>query len=255
MISEPELVGEFGPEHRPEAVGGFDHRPPPGRRRGHGLLWALAGALTASAIWATTVFAYGDGIVERPDTRGYQLGGRSCSAMQLKALTAGAGKREDAPTLVPGRIEHPALDQVYCNVALVSPEGAGAYAEGWSVHVHVGLRAELHKETAPGSEFEAREGPSALEGEDEKGAELVPNLGDRAYLRTDFGEQARLSVLDGAAVLTLTVSASMTYSGPDNWDEEPEAPAPESFHADMISDMRDVMERLKTAAREPSDAR
>ncbi|MGW9304080.1 hypothetical protein ACWHA3_25120 [Streptomyces cyaneofuscatus] len=246
MISEPELIGDFGPEHTAETVGDVDRKPAPGRRRGHGLLWGAAGALIASAVWATAVFAYGDGVTRTPDARGYRVDGRSCSAMQLKALTASVGKREDAPALAPGRIEHPALHRVRCFIGLASEEGAETYAQGWSVYAHVGLTVELYKETDPRSEFEAREGPSALEGEDEKGAELVPNLGDRAYLRTDFGEQSRLSVLDGAAVLTLTVSASTTYSGPDDGDDEPEAPAPESFHADMISDMRDVMEKLKT---------
>ncbi|MFD5906586.1 hypothetical protein ACFWHG_34510 [Streptomyces microflavus] len=61
MISERELTGEFGPEHTAEAVGGFDRKPTPGRRRGHGLLWGAAGALAASAVWATAVFAYGIG--------------------------------------------------------------------------------------------------------------------------------------------------------------------------------------------------
>ncbi len=61
MISEPELIGEFGPDHTAEAVGGFDRKPPTGRRRGYGPLWAATGALTASAVWAAAVFAYGIG--------------------------------------------------------------------------------------------------------------------------------------------------------------------------------------------------
>ncbi|MGW1206628.1 hypothetical protein [Streptomyces cyaneofuscatus] len=253
MISEPELIGEFGPEHRPEAVGGFDHRPPTGHRRGHGLLWAVAGALTASAVWATTVFGYGNGIAERPDARGYQLGGRSCSALQLKALTASVGQREEGPALAPGRIEHPALDRIRCLLALTSPEDSDTYDKGWSLYVQAELTAELHKGTDPRSEFEAREAPSVLAGGEEKPAELVPNLGDRAYLLVD-DDASRLSVLDGAAVITLTSTATMNYSGPEEVEgaEEPEewpaTPAPEAFHADLISDMRDVMKALKTAA-------
>ncbi|MBT2427141.1 hypothetical protein AMK21_00350 [Streptomyces sp. CB00316] len=250
MISEPELMGEFGPEHTAEAVGGFDREPASGRRRGHGLLWGAAGALVASAVWASAVFAYGDGVARKPDARGYRVDGRSCSAMQLKALTASVGKREDAPALAPGRIEHPALNQVRCYMGLASEEGAETYAKGWSVYASVGLTVELYKETDPRAEFEAREGPSALTDGEEKRPELVPDLGDRAYLLVEDGEGTRLSVLDGAVVLTLTVSASMNHAEPESEeepDEWPDGPAPESFHADMISDMRDVMEKLKTA--------
>lgn len=249
MISEPELIGEFGPEHRAEAVGDFDRKPASGRRRGHGLLWGAAGALVASAVWATAVFAYGDGVARKPDARGYQVDGRSCSAMRLKALTASMGEREDAPALGAGRIEHPALNQVRCFMGLISEEGAETYDKGWSVSAYVQLTAELYKETDPRSEFEAREGPSALTDGEEKRPELVPSLGDRAYLLVEDGEGTRLSVLDGAAVITLTFSVSMNPAGPEaeeEPDEWPDPPAPESFHADMISDMRDVMEKLKT---------
>ncbi|XMN08720.1 hypothetical protein ACK8N7_23130 [Streptomyces griseobrunneus] len=74
-ISEPELIGEFGPEHTAEAVGGFDRKPPSGRRSGHGLLWGVAGALAASAVWVTAVFAYGDGVTRKPG-RARPPGGR-----------------------------------------------------------------------------------------------------------------------------------------------------------------------------------
>ncbi|MFJ7059233.1 hypothetical protein ACIQVA_16120 [Streptomyces microflavus] len=103
------------------------------------------------------------------------------------------GKREDALALAPGRIEHPALNQVRCYMGLASEEGAETYAKVWSVYAHIGLTVELHKETDPRSEFEAREGPSALTDGEEKRPELVPNLGDRAYLLVEDGEGTRLS--------------------------------------------------------------
>ncbi|XQE79959.1 hypothetical protein ACN24L_15180 [Streptomyces microflavus] len=213
MISEP--------EHTAEAVGGFDRKPASGRRGGHGLLWGAAGALAASAVWATAVFAYGLGGDRKPDTHGYRVDGRSCSAMQLKALAASVGKRENAPALGPGRIEHPALNRVRCFLGLISEEGAETYAKGWSVYSTMELTVELYKETDPRSQFEAREGPSALTDGEEKRPELVPNLGDRAYLLAEDGEGTRLSVLDGAAVLTLTVSAFMTRAESER-DEEPD---------------------------------
>ncbi|GFN04272.1 hypothetical protein Smic_28280 [Streptomyces microflavus] len=149
MISELELTGEFGPEHTAEAVGGFDRKPASGRRGGHGLLWGSAGALAASAVWATAVFAYGIGGDRKPDTHGYQVGGRSCSVMQMTALTASVGKRAEAPSLLPGTIETPALDSVSCTMSLASPDAPAENDHGWSYRLHVGMSVELHKETDP----------------------------------------------------------------------------------------------------------
>ncbi|WP_432150527.1 hypothetical protein [Streptomyces sp. bgisy029] len=252
MISEPELVGELGPEHRPEAVGGVDHRPPPGRRRGHGLLWALAGALTASAIWAAAVFAYGDDPERKPDMHGYELGGRSCSAMQMKALTASVGKRYEAPSLSPGRIGHPAFDSISCSMAITAPKGTGPDEE-WTYSVSVGMSVELHKETDPLPEFEARRNTAPEWGEDTVRSELVPGLGDRAYLLVASERTSELRVVEGGAVIMLSISANWDHQGYED-GTEPSSDAPddspdvEPYHADLISDMRDVMKALKTAA-------
>lgn len=248
MISEPELIGEFGPEHTAEAVGGFDRKPASGRRRGHGVLWAATGALTASALWATAVFAYGIGPGPKPDTHRYQLGARSCSVMQMEALTASVGERADVPSLVPGSIEHPALDSIACAMTLTAPRSSQD-GYGWRYGLQVGLKVELHKETDPLPEFEARK-ERTLWGDGTERTEPVPGLGDRAYLLVVDESTSELRVAEGGAVLALTLSTSMDYAGADEGEDpppvEPEARAVEPYHADLITDMRDVMKRLKT---------
>ncbi|MYR94241.1 MULTISPECIES: hypothetical protein [unclassified Streptomyces] len=248
MISEPELIGEFGPEHTPEAVGDFDRKPTSGRRRGHGLLWAAAGALTASAIWATAVFAYGDGIDRKADPHGYQLGGRSCSALQMKALTASVGKREGGPSLSPGRIEHPALDEIHCFMGASSPEGTAEDDKGWSTFAQVELTVQVYKETDPRPVFEAGRGPSGVAEADAERPVLVPGLGDRAYLLTR-GRESRLSVVEGAAVITLDLFVSTNHAAQGGEESDGSSDyESDSYDADLISDMRDVMKALKTAA-------
>ncbi|MEV8051277.1 hypothetical protein [Streptomyces bacillaris] len=248
MISEPELIGEFGPDHTAEAVDGFDRKPPTGRRRGHGPLWAATGALTASAVWAAAVFAYGIGPDPKPDTHGYHLDARSCSVMRMKALTASVGEHADAPSLVPGSIEHPALDSIACALTLTAPKSSED-GHGWRYGLHVGLRAELHKETDPLPEFEARKEETLWGGGAER-IEPVPGLGDRAYLLVVDGSTSELRVAEGGAVIAITLSTTMDYAGADEGKDpppvEPEPPAAEPYHADLITDMRDVMKQLKT---------
>ncbi|MFE2294477.1 hypothetical protein [Streptomyces sp. NPDC059452] len=245
MITEPELVGESGAERGADEVGGYDRKPASGRRRGHGLLWGAAGALVASAVWASAVFAYGIGGDRKPETHGYQLGERSCSALRLTALTASVGKREEPPSLSSGTIGHPALDSVTCSTSLGS---SGGSSKEWSSQLHVWMVAELHKETDPRPEFEARGGVASLLGNEPERSELVPGLGDLAYLLVVDEYDAELRVLEGGAVITLSISLNWDYTGSGDGDAPPpDAPGVEQYHPDLISDMRDLMKRLKKA--------
>ncbi|MFJ1589714.1 hypothetical protein ACIOD0_05575 [Kitasatospora albolonga] len=248
MITEPELVGESGPERGADEVGGFDRKPASGRRRGSGLLWGAAGALLASAVWASAVFAYDIGGDRRPETHGYQLGERSCSALRLKALTASVGERIEPPELSSEPIGHPALDSVACSVSLSS---SATTSTGWSSGLTVWMTAELHKETDPRAEFEARAGAKSLLGNEPERSEAVPGLGDRAYLLVIDEYDAELKVLEGGAVITLAISEDMNHKAFDEGEEPssdpPDSPGVEQYHPDLISDMRDLMKQLKTA--------
>ncbi|MFG3406077.1 hypothetical protein [Streptomyces sp. NPDC048142] len=246
MISEPEMVGEFEPGEPAEAVSGFDRKPAAGRRYGAGLLWAAAGALVASAVWAAAVFGYGFG-EGKPDLRGYRLGEKPCVAMQLKALSGSVGKAESEPTELSGRVEHPAIDRVDCAVSLapfeVSEEERG---DGWSVQVSVSMRVELHKETDPGPEFEALSTEADPFGNEVAEVEGIPGLGDSAYLVTRDDQSSLVAVRDGGVVMTLGMSVSTTYDGDDDYPEgEVDVPDLTPYQGDLLSDAHEVLDALK----------
>lgn len=79
--------------------------------------------------------------------------------------------------------------------------------------------------------------------------ERVPDLGDLAYLLILEDDSLRMQVVEGGAVVTLTLSAWM--SPPDDGGEGglPDVVDQHetlAYRADLISDMRDVMKALKT---------
>ncbi|MFJ7528471.1 hypothetical protein ACIQ1S_26495 [Streptomyces griseus] len=253
MITEPELVGEAGPDGPPDLVSGFDRGPSAGgRRRRRGLLWAAAGAVVASAVWATAVFAYGIGGDRKPDPRGYRVESGSCAAVELKALSAAVGPAGAPSTELDG-IEHPALHRIRCTVdftvAVVrAPDGEEGV--GWSTGYQASLTAELHKETDPRPEFEASSTLTEIDGTGVDRVERVPGLGDLAYLLIMEDESMSVRVVDGGAVVTLTLTSWMSPPDIDNGTESlPEVvdqPEMLAHRAELISDTREVMKALKS---------
>ncbi|ROV64756.1 hypothetical protein [Streptomyces globisporus] len=255
MISEPELVGEDGPGSSPDVVSGFDaeQEPAAGRRRWHGALWGAAGALTASAVWAAAVFGYGIGGDGKPDARGYRVESGSCASMELKELARALGKPESETTTELDGIEHPALHRIRCTVDFPESdlgERGGEDGAGWYTGYQASLTAELHKETDPRPEFEAGSTVTDMDGTSVERVERVPDLGDQAYLLIMGDNTLRLNVVEGGAVLTLVLSAWMSYNESEGGSEEEMPDAPEepeilAYRGHLISDMRDVMKGLK----------
>ncbi|MFI1221723.1 MULTISPECIES: hypothetical protein [unclassified Streptomyces] len=251
MISEPELVGDPGPGAPPDVVSGFDRERATGRRRGRRLLWTAAGALVASAVWATAVFAYGIGGDRKPDPRGYRVESDSCAAMELRALTEAVGEPESEPATELDGIEHPALHRIRCSLAF-TPSGAAAQGgkggEGWTTVYQASLTAALHKETDPRPEFEASSTQTEIDGVGVTQVEQVPDLGDLAHLLVMDDNVMRLKVVEGGAVVTLALSVSMDYEGEadEGLPDAPQSPELLAYRAALISDMRDVMKALKT---------
>ncbi|MEU3320355.1 hypothetical protein [Streptomyces sp. NPDC006785] len=253
MISEPELVGEDGPGSSSDVVSGFDPEQGPGdggRRRWHGALWGVAGALTASAVWAAAVFGYGIGGDGKPDARGYRVESDSCAAMELKEFAGALGVPAPKPATELDGIEHPALHRIRCTVDFTTAvlRGPGT-AEGsdWATGYHASLTAELHKETDPRPEFEASSTLTEVDGSGVERVERVPDLGDLAYLLVMEDEALSVRVVEGGAVVTLTLSAWMSYTeGDEEMPEAPEEPETLAYRADLISDTRAVMKALKT---------
>ncbi|MFE6700808.1 hypothetical protein [Streptomyces sp. NPDC057718] len=254
MISEPELVGEDGPGSSQDVVSGFDDRQGPGAGgRWRGGLWAAGGALTASAVWATAVFAYGIGGDPKPDLRGYRVESDTCAAVELKALAevVRATETEPAETALDG-IEHPALHRIRCTVFLIPADAAAQGRKepaGWTESYEASVTAELHKETDPRPEFEASSTLTEIDGMEVTQVERVPDLGDLAHLLVLSDNVMQLKVVEGGAVVTLTLTAWRDYDSDDGEEEPPDEP-PESellaYRAELISDMRDVMKALKT---------
>ncbi|GAA2953725.1 hypothetical protein [Streptomyces enissocaesilis] len=242
MISEPELVGDFPAAQAPETVTSTDGEQHPGGPHGRRpWLWAVGGAVAASAVWAGGLYAVGAG--QAVDTRGYRVGKGLCAKAELTALSLELGKPSEDPVEVAS--EHSALDTARC-VFGFDPRGKPS-EDGAAVSYEVWLDVELHKKTDPEPEFEA------LIDQPRHGDVVPPltvgivGLGETALL-TEPGEMEgrRLIVLDGGAVFDLRVTPTMGYGDqeppPDDAGSEPEPPP---LEASMIEDVRDLMAALK----------
>ncbi|MFF4317459.1 hypothetical protein [Streptomyces sp. NPDC001568] len=233
MISEPELDGEWTSERPAEPAGAVG--PPPqegggGGKRGVGRswLWALGGAVLASAVWAG-VLAAQDRFSSAPPLA-YRHSGDLCKDAELKAVSGVTGTLEDR-----GPMRHsqsPALDWSFCTFS------AGSWDEGrTSYYGHV--LVELHKKSDPEVEFGSRPPvyPEAEPGSIE--VQEVPGLGERA-LFFRHAVSPRIEVLDGGAVFT--VALQWGASGMDSpADAEPDEDA---VAAALIEDARALMARL-----------
>lgn len=229
MISEPELEGEWEPERPAEVAeqgaGGGASPAGPGRpaRR---WLWALGGAVAASAVWAGTL-ALENRFTDEPRVA-YRHTEELCSQAPLKALAEVAGRLDQR---VARQDRRPALEWATCDYNGAWPdEGLGYYGK---------VEVQLHKKTDPGPEFGAGLGLDAYIGPEIDEVRQVPGLGERALLH-DYLAASRLQVLDGGAVFTLTVQ--WTGHGPAGTDGEPDKDA---VAAAMIEDVRALMKALE----------
>ncbi|MEU6980823.1 hypothetical protein [Streptomyces sp. NPDC046371] len=222
MISEPELVG--GTEF-PAALEPLPAEP---ARRGprRPWLWALGGAVVASAVWAGGLVAYGrqeDG--RGPDLKGYRLGVDPCGRAKLDGLASAFGRRGE-PTN-PITVEQPALYRAQCMVPL----------EGKPLFYEVQVTYTVHRVTDPGPEFEA------LLNDPLEGGEQVSGVGEVAEF-TNGGGQTSLRVLDGQAVIELTLSPNLMYDGVGPPPEPPELD-PAATRTFLVEDVTALMAALR----------
>ncbi|WP_432115037.1 hypothetical protein [Streptomyces sp. S1] len=192
MISEPELVGGGGFE-RPEVL---TEAPPPRPPRAHRpWLWALGGAVLASAVWGGGLYAYERGEPAGPDLAGYKEVDDLCEVVRFEALAEALGKqRESGSSPV---MKEPAISETSCSVAFGPQEGGRS----------VDITYTLHKVVDPGPEFEARAQQSGL-------LVKVDGIGEQAFFDDMEEEGGRLRVLDGPAEFQVDIfSQDYTMDG------------------------------------------
>ncbi|MGW2591150.1 hypothetical protein ACWCXC_12870 [Streptomyces sp. NPDC001515] len=259
MISEPEMAGEdgtFGAPAPPDVLDLGEQPPPPVRERRtwapwRRWLWALGGAVAASAVWGAVLVAYQPGD-RAPELHGYRLDKDPCPGIRLKAIGAAVAPREPGGSMSPSMLRHPVLDRVHCYISL--REKDGRTDRDGADHYGVGVEIALHKKTDPREEFEAQRNATGLGVEPGTEVEIVPDLGEKAYLLTLPDGDTELRVLDGGAVLTLRLSSFFVYAGDtaeasvavdDDGDDEAAEPSLTAYQSALISDMRDLMTSLK----------
>ncbi|MFD3919205.1 hypothetical protein [Streptomyces sp. NPDC058595] len=258
MISEPELEGELSapatvpaprsPEHVAETLGagGPAFIPgPPLRQRPW--VWGLAGVLVTSAVWAGVLWAYGRA---GPDLQGYGVSRNLCLDADLAALSARLGEKRD-PFAAVGEDE--ALDQAVCTVNL-TPKRPPERKEHPvpTVRAYAEITYTLHKKTDPGPQFDASLIEPADQGAGEQILKLVPEVGERAYLVSRPGDASpSLEVLDGQAVLSLSVGQVTEYNDVDPLNRGFESDDQGVVHLGglvpaMVEDMLALMDELKS---------
>ncbi|MFF9016016.1 hypothetical protein ACF09C_24000 [Streptomyces sp. NPDC014870] len=198
MISEPELVG--GEEFPAAEVPTAETVAPPEWPNGPGRpwLWALGGAVAASAVWAGGLYAYERSQDDGPDLAGYVTVADLCERAELKGLAEVLGpKGVDAGA---ASENHEALDTANCSATMGNP----ATGHG------VSITYRLHKVTDPGPEFLAR-----YEGSSWGDFQRVDGVGERAFFLLHPGDEgAEMAVLDGQVELDISVSTNTV------WDAE-----------------------------------
>ncbi|WP_405708948.1 MULTISPECIES: hypothetical protein [unclassified Streptomyces] len=248
MISEPEMVDEFGAVGSGEVVGHFDRKPAREPRPRRPWWWAVGGAVVASAVWAGALYL-NPADDRKPDMHGYRLNENPCPTVRLKALGAAIGPKEAAPGRAPELLNDPALDRVTCFISLQPPAAKKSDRSRWYTDYSVGITVALHKSSDPAVEFEAMRGVSDFGSDAEVTVEKVPNLGDSSYVLTRNDGNVELRVLEGGAVLSLGLTAYAQYNsdaGEPPPDDGPDTSDLSPYRSALISDMRDLMEGLRS---------
>ncbi|MGW4204048.1 hypothetical protein [Streptomyces sp. NPDC004726] len=216
-----------------------DHDEPPPRERPplRAWLWGLSGAVAASALWAGGLYAYDVYGDHDPDVGKYRTSRSLCVDADLKALSAVHGMPESrSPT---GRADE-ALDKANCRLSFAgtpdTPRNMGVGAE---------IDYELHRKTDPGPQFDASVAAqhAAMGADTDETSSLtrIEGLGERAYVAVHGGYPV-LHVLDGQAVLSLSVNAYLVGEG----GRETMAPDLSTSRPLLIEDMRALMKELQS---------
>ncbi|WP_435974274.1 hypothetical protein [Streptomyces sp. Qhu_M48] len=225
MISEPEYVGgttfdtvEVLTEEKPP-------RPP---RTGRPWLWAVGGAVLASAVWGGGLYAYERKTEPGPDLGGYREVESVCEAAELKALSGVLGKRGSDGA--GPRMNDPAVHEASCSLSFGSPDS------GYDAQ----LTYTLHKVIDPGPEFAARSRYYNL-------TTTLDGIGEMAFFDDRGGEGAEIRILDGQAELALSLyrGYSVDEDGNETGNKDPLDLS--GIEVPMSQDMLSLMAALRKA--------
>ncbi|MBH5334798.1 hypothetical protein IHE55_08310 [Streptomyces pactum] len=243
--------------------GGVTPPAPAGRKP---WLWALGGAVAASAVWAGAVFATGGfGGDPDPELAGYAYTDDLCASSDFSAVTDDGDYQKEEPDDSDEKnpehfgTEHAALDSMNCNIDF-EPANADSddYSSAWLYST-----AQLHKKTDPGPEFEAtyRAYEDQKRGSYRYRLKEIKGLGDEAYLVTQVdkdkdsddesdGEYMILGVRDGWLTYSLTWSEYVSSSSSDDYDSDYDSDYGSDSDSDehMAATPTEVEEMLKKTA-------
>ena len=238
-------AGDLPPDPTGDVVAGAAREPASRRRPPKHWVWALGGALAASAVWTAGVAAWDPGH-RAPDLHGYHLTGDPCSGSDLQPLvdaTPGRTFSDDPADSLWGS----ALDRSRC-----SAENLGRGKDGDTYGYSAVLSIELHKKTDPRPEFADRHRTAPVW---VSRIDTVHGIGDEAYLLHSEPDTLELDVLHGGAVITLAFSIETTRDGPPDVTAHPDGsarPSPQdvgAYASQMVAAVRNVMADMKTLPR------
>ncbi|MFG2602372.1 hypothetical protein ACGFT2_02225 [Streptomyces sp. NPDC048514] len=220
-----------GHPYAPPPQYGFVPVPPAGGGgAGKAVLWAVVGAVVASAAWAGGVLLLG-GKGDDADLRGYTAPGNMCSSADYSSFKDEYTQDDSSPTRT--ALHDAALDEGYCSLSL--KKTGSTYADAY-----LSMQLDLHKKTDPGPEFTAT---WKNYGDSHKDYDVDPvkGIGDEAYLvsqdttngSSSGSRYATLAVRDGWVTYTMSYSAYLS-----SYDRDKTPPA-----------LADVSQWLKTDAK------
>ncbi|MBV1949010.1 hypothetical protein KUF69_21685 [Streptomyces sp. BV129] len=201
------------------------------------MLWAVVGAVVASAAWAAGIFLIG-ATAGAADLGGYAAPSDLCSRADYTSFKDEYSASDSSPTH--SSLKEAALDESYCSASL--KKSGSSYADAY-----LSLQVDLHKKTDPGPEFTAT---WKNYDESHSGYDVGPveDIGDEAYLVTrdttsgtsSGSRYATLAVRDGWVTYTMSYSAYLSSYDPDK-----DPPKIDEISDWLKTDTRNTLDRLK----------
>lgn len=250
MISEPELTG--GPGEEPAeviadpAAGALSGGP--GRRP---WVWAVGGAVVASALWGAGLRLWDAQHGGGPDLHGYVLGDSPCAGGTLGPLTSALHATDTAVIAPTAARLGKALDQARCTLEIYAPDPQTGSLDRFQVSVAI----DLHKRTDPRREFEDQAGLDPQSLTPAVAVREVAGLGDEAVAQTVSRQREELHVLHGGAVFSLTLTGYVAGAvsedtlGALHGGPRTAASDVARFEPAMVGAMRNVMKGQQKTAR------